>query len=97
MAHKTFDNKRSLDNLEKELRQKGLIDEDSKKKGPKDVYYFDIGYNIAFNQIIYIMVFTYGLISPLILLIGCTYFSFKYFIDKYNLTVVYPKEYEGNG
>jgi CTP:phosphocholine cytidylyltransferase-like protein len=43
------------------------------------------------------MVFTYGLISPAMLLLGSIYFGFKYFIDKYNLTVVYPKEYEGNG
>ena len=43
------------------------------------------------------MVFTYGLISPSILMFGFLYFGFKYFIDKYNLTVVYPKEYEGRG
>jgi hypothetical protein len=30
-------------------------------------------------------------------LFGALYFSFKYFIDKYNLTVIYPKEYESNG
>ena len=79
------------------MRQKGLLEEEQEKKGPTDVYFFDIGYNIAFNQIIYIMVFTYGLISPCILMLGCLYFSFKYFIDKYNLTVVYPKAYEGRG
>ena len=43
------------------------------------------------------MVFIYAIISPSICLLGAVYFGLKYFIDKYNLTVLYPKEYESNG
>jgi hypothetical protein len=31
------------------------------------------------------------------LLLGALYFTIKYFVDKYNLTVVYPKNNQGNG
>jgi len=39
----------------------------------------------------------YGLIQPLILLFGACYFTIKYFVDKYNKTIVYPKLYESKG
>jgi len=53
-----------------------------------------LGYNIAFNQIVYTMVLLYCLITPAISILGALYFTIKYFIDKYNLTVVYPKSYD---
>lgn len=62
-----------------------------------DYYRFELGYNIAFNMIIYLTVFLYALISPIITLIGALYFTIKYYVDKYNLTVVYPKNYDSKG
>jgi hypothetical protein len=34
---------------------------------------------------------------PLISIFAMLFFSLKYFIDKYNLTFVYNKEFEGGG
>ena len=70
---------------------------EQKKEKFRDQYSFDIAFNIAFNQVIYTVVFIYAIISPTISLLGAIYFGLKYFIDKYNLTVLYPKEYESNG
>ena len=35
------------------------------------------------------------MICPLVLPLGAFYFFISYNIDKYNLTCLYPKEYEG--
>ena len=43
------------------------------------------------------MVLLYCLITPAISFLGALYFTIKYFIDKYNLTVVYPKSYDCQG
>ena len=56
---------------------------------------FDISYYISFNLIIYTIVILYALICPLVLPLGAFYFMISYNIDKYNLTVLYPKEFEG--
>ena len=63
----------------------------------KDDWYFDFGYNIAFTQIIYVAVIIYAPISPLITIFGCLFFFIKYFIDKYNITHIYPQEFYGEG
>ena len=43
------------------------------------------------------MVLLYCLITPAITIFGALYFTIKYFIDKYNLTVIYPKNYDSQG
>lgn len=63
----------------------------------KDRWYFDMGYNIAFTQIIYCVVLVFASVAPLITLFGSLYFTIKYFIDKYNVLYVYPTEYDGQG
>jgi len=35
--------------------------------------------------------------TPLISIFSMLFFAIKYFIDKYNLTFVYNKEFEGGG
>lgn len=62
-----------------------------------DYYRFELGFNIAFNMVIYLTIFLYSLISPIIVLIGALYFTIKYYVDKYNLTVLYPKNYDSKG
>lgn len=62
-----------------------------------DYYRFEVSFSMAFNMIIYIIVFLYSLIAPIITLVGALYFTIKYFVDKYNLTVVYPKNYDSKG
>jgi len=63
----------------------------------EDLYFFAIGFNIAFNQVIYTLVFLYSIISPCVLLLGALYFYWKYIVDKYCLVMLYPKNYEGRG
>lgn len=36
------------------------------------------------------------IICPIISLLGAIFFALKYFIDKYNLIVVYPKNHSGS-
>jgi hypothetical protein len=77
----------------KKQREQGMaVDDDG-----IDFYRFEIGYSIAFNQVVYTIVFLYSLISPIITLFGALYFTIKYFVDKYNLTHVYPKNYDSRG
>ena len=59
----------------------------------KDLWYFDMGYNIAFTQIIYCTVLIFSQVAPLITPFGCLFFVVKYFIDKYNILYVYPADY----
>lgn len=98
-AKKEFNKETSLENLKKKLLKDGEIIDDQNTKTEKfrDMYSFDIAFNIAINQIVYTVTFIYAIISPVIGLLGATYFCIKYVIDKYNLTVLYPKDYESNG
>jgi len=48
-------------------------------------------------MVIYLTIFLYALISPIITLVGALYFTIKYYVDKYNLTVLYPKNYDSQG
>jgi hypothetical protein len=63
----------------------------------KDDWYFDIGSNIAFNQIIFLVILLFSQVAPLITPFGMLFFTFKYHIDKYNIMYVYPVEYVGEG
>ena len=39
----------------------------------------------------------YAVISPILCLIGGLYFFFKLSADKYNTTILYPKQHESSG
>ena len=82
---------KDLENYKKEIK------EDTDEKVEKDDYFFEVGFHIAFNQVIYTMVLLYSFISPIITLLGATYFTVKYFVDKYNQTMLYPKHYDSKG
>ena len=76
--------------------------ENFKKKNElqgQDIDYsrFEVSFGIAFNLIIYTILMIYSLVNPIITIVGALYFSIKYFFDKYNLTLVYPKNYESKG
>ena len=58
---------------------------------------FEVSFGMAFNLMIYIIILIYSLVNPIITIVGALYFTIKYFFDKYNLTVVYPKNYESKG
>ena len=78
--------KRTLEEEEKDKLDKTL-------SAKKDRGYFDMGYNIAFTQIIYCTVCIFSQVAPLITPFGCFFFTVKYFVDKYNILYVYPTDY----
>lgn len=63
----------------------------------KDEYTWEIGFHIAFVQVVFTMILLYALVSPLITLFGALFFTIKYFVDKYNQVYVYPKLYDSKG
>lgn len=67
------------------------------KKNDVDWSRFEVSFGMAFNLIMYIIIMLYSLVNPIITIVGALYFSIKYFFDKYNLTVVYPKNYDSKG
>lgn len=58
----------------------------------KDQWFFDIGYQVAFTQIIYCTVVIFSSACPLITPFGFLFFTVKYWVDKYGIVCVYPIE-----
>lgn len=71
--------------------------ERKKKMLEKDVYVYQLDYSIAFSQLIFTLTLLYSMLIPPITLFGAIYFYFKYIIDRYNLTIIYPKNYQSKG
>lgn len=65
--------------------------------GYKDDWYFDIGANIAFDGITYLILLLFSQVAPLITFFGMLFFVIKYYIVKYNVCYVYPTEFVGEG
>ena len=63
----------------------------------KDDWYYDIGANIAFDSIMYLIMLMFSQVAPLITPFGMTLFMIKYYICKYNVSYVYPTEFIGEG
>lgn len=63
----------------------------------EDDWYFDLGYHFAFSITIFTVIFLFSAAVPLIPLFGFLFFTFKYFIDKYNFVFVYNTEFESRG
>ena len=61
----------------------------------------DFTYDLGYFQSQAIVIFTLGLIfsgtNPLIGIFVGIFFSIKYWVEKYNLTFVYNREFEGGG
>ncbi|CAO3702184.1 unnamed protein product [Rhizopus stolonifer] len=58
---------------------------------------FNYGTSYPVPLLIFVVVLEYSCISPLILLFGTLYFSFTYFVYKYQLLYVYFRPYEAAG
>ena len=63
----------------------------------KDDYPFDLGYFQSNACTVFCMGLTFTGSIPLISLFVCLFFSFRYYIDKYNLIFVYNRDFEGGG
>lgn len=73
--------------MKKELEKKSFIDD----------YAFDLGYHHSYSIVIFTIGLIFCAIVPLISIFALFFFAFKYYVDKYNLTFVYNKEFEGSG
>src|SRR4051812_35142643 len=62
-----------------------------------DDYAFDLGYHHSYSLVIFTIGLIFCPIVPLISIFGFIFFLIKYYVDKYNLTFVYNKEFEGGG
>lgn len=62
----------------------------------KDRWYFDLGSEIAFTSVIYLIIVLFSTIAPLITIFGGLFFGIKYLIDKYNVCYIFPTENIGN-
>ena len=67
------------------------------KKPFVDDYAFDLGYHHSYSLVIFTIGLIFCPIVPLITVFSTLFFMFKYYVDKYNLTFVYNKEFEGGG
>lgn len=67
------------------------------KKEFVDDYAFDLGYHQSYSIVIYTLGLVFCAIVPLIAIFELFFFLFKHYIDKYNLTFVYNREFEGGG
>ncbi|KAG1464698.1 hypothetical protein G6F56_005028 [Rhizopus delemar] len=64
---------------------------------PRAPWSFNYGTSYPVPLLIFVVVLEYSCISPLILLFGTLYFSFTYFVYKYQLLYVYFRPYEAAG
>jgi hypothetical protein len=67
------------------------------KKPFVDDFAFDLGYHQSYCIVIFTIGIIFSPVVPLIPIFGAFFFSAKYYVDKYNLTFVYNKEFEGGG
>jgi hypothetical protein len=72
-----------------------------RKELEKKPFVDNFAYDLGFFQSHAIVIFALGLIfsgtNPLIGFFVTLFFTFKYWIEKYNLTFVYNREFEGGG
>ena len=73
--------------MKKEVTQKPFIDN----------YYYDLGYYQSQVIVIFCMGLIFSGTNPLIGMFVSMFFVIKYWIEKYNLTFVYNREFEGGG
>jgi hypothetical protein len=62
-----------------------------------DSYAFDLGYHMSYALTVLQIGMLYGCIVPIIPAFCVIFFSFKYYVDKYNLSFVYHSEFLGVG
>lgn len=63
------------------------------KKPFVDDFAFDLGYHHSYAITVGAMGMIFGTVEPLISICGFLFFLIKYFIDKYNLSFVYNREF----
>lgn len=60
----------------------------------EDSFHIELGYQLAFVSIIWTIGLFFSIIAPLVPILCCGFFFFKYWIDKYNMMYLYKKDYD---
>ena len=67
------------------------------KKKFVDTYAFDLGYHMSYSLTMFAIAMVFSSIVPYVPIFAMCFFSFKYYVDKYNLSFVYSPEFYGVG
>lgn len=81
----------------KKMNYKNKMKKQVIKKPFVDDYAFDLGYHHSYSIVVFTMGLIFSTVEPIISVFGFTFFIAKFYIDKYNLSFVYNKEFEGGG
>lgn len=84
---------KSLAKCKHNLQQKDRL----KPKPFVDKYAFDLGYHSAYTLATMLIMLQFAILVPYVAIFAGVFFSFKYNVDKYNLTFVYNNEFRGRG
>ena len=72
----------------------------ARKERPKkfvDTYAFDLGYHMSYGLTTFAIAMVFSTIVPYVPIFAMIFFTFKYYVDKYNLSFVYNAEFQGVG
>ena len=61
------------------------------------MYAFDLGYHGAYVLTTYAIAMVFSTLVPYVPVFAMVFFTFKYYVDKYNLSFVYNPEFQGVG
>ena len=67
------------------------------KKPFVDTYAYDLGYHSSYSLTTFAIMLLFSTIVPYLAMSGGIFFTFKYCVDKYNLSFVYNSEFRGLG
>ena len=72
----------------------------ARKERPKefvDTYAFDLGYHMSYGLTTFAIAMVFSTLVPYVPVFAMVFFTFKYYVDKYNLSFVYNPEFQGVG
>ena len=72
----------------------------ARKERPKefvDTYAFDLGYHMSYGLTTFAIAMVFSTLVPYVPIFAMIFFTFKYYVDKYNLSFVYVAEFQGVG
>ena len=62
-----------------------------------DTYAFDLGYHMSYGLTTFAVAMVFSTLVPYVPMFAMVFFTFKYYVDKYNLSFNYNTEFHGVG
>ena len=62
-----------------------------------DTYAYDLGYHMSYGLTTFAIALVFSVLCPYVPLFAMTFFLFKYYVDKYNLSFNYNSEFRSVG